>query len=64
MMTMISNDNSNADDLRSAAIVLRYAASMFLDAANIAGDQNSMAAGQSIIQLLTQAVPEAEQLRA
>lgn len=63
-MTTTCNEIPTADDLRSAAIVLRYAASMFLTAAHSAGDQNSMAAGRSIIELLTQAVPEADQFRA
>lgn len=63
-MTTTYNEDATADDLRSAAIVLRYAASMFLDAAYSAGDPNSMAAGRSIIELLTQVAPEADQLRA
>lgn len=57
-MTTDHNQQPNDEDLRTSAILLRYAASMFLDAAHAAGDRNSMAAGQSILDLLTQVAPE------
>lgn len=59
-MTTDYNQQSDDEDLRSSAILLRYAASMFLDAAHAAGNKTSAAAGQSIIDLLTQAMPEAD----
>ena len=63
-MTPTFTDECTADDLRASAIVLHYAASMFLNAANAAGDRSSVAAGQSILEALTQVMPEAPQLSA
>lgn len=56
-MTIHYNQQPEDEDLRSSAILLRYAASMFLDAAYAAGDKSSMAAGQSILDLLTKVTP-------
>lgn len=60
MTTTCTEETGN--DLRASAIVLHYATSMFINAANAAGDPESIAAGQSILELLTQVAPEADQL--
>lgn len=61
-MYMTYTEDSSVNDLRASAIVLHYAASMFLNAANAVGDQHSMEAGNSILELLTQVMPSANQL--
>ena len=61
-MTTTYAQESSGEDLRASAIVLHYAASLFVNAAHAAGDESSLAAGQSIIELLTQVMPESNQL--
>lgn len=59
-MTIDYNHQSIDEDLRSSAILLRYAASMFLDAAQAVGHKSSVAAGQSILDTLTKVLPDAD----
>lgn len=59
-MNKICTEQLPVDDLRAAAIVLRYAASMYLEAARAAGDAGSLATGNSILELVAKLAPETE----